>query len=206
MTKFPGVIHVVASEHFVADSQIDQQRYRTHAGQTADNSHQYFINSVFVHPFDDARNDVREDTSADKGQAQVETYIFPWDLSLTVGLGQGYCCWEDHLETHNSWCNDGFDSQIDQGEDDGGAVALGEEACVEPSEEGSEANDAIVLPGVERILIVVADGSVVFHSVVDVFFHCDQREGVDDGQDDHPNHVVFGAIGKFDQFSLGQEG
>ena len=148
MAKFPGVIHVVASEHFVADSQVDQQRYCAHTGQTADNPHQYFVDSVFVHPFDDARNNVREDASADKGQAQVETYVLPWDLSLAVGLGQGYCRWEDHLEAHDGWGHDGFNSKVDQGEDDGGAVTLGEETGVEPSEEGSEADDAIVLPGV----------------------------------------------------------
>ena len=148
---------------------------------------------------------MRENTSADEGQAQVETDVLAWDLPLAVGLGQGHCCREDHLETHNGWGHNGFDSQIDQGEDDGGAVSLREEPSVEPSEEGSEADDAIVLPGVKRVLIVIADGPVVFHSVVDIFFHGDEGEGVDNGQDNHPNHVFLWAVGELDQFSLGKK-
>ena len=75
MTKLSGVIHVVTSEHFVAYSHVDQQRYCAHAGQAAYYSHQYLVDFVFVHPFYDTRSDVRENTSADEGQAQVETDV-----------------------------------------------------------------------------------------------------------------------------------
>ena len=126
-------------------------------------------------------------------------------MSFAVGEDQRYGSWKNYLKANDSWNHNRFYLKENQAENNGGAVTVGEEPRVEPSEEGSNADNSKILPCVQRVGVVIADGPEVLHAVIEIFFDGKKSNYVKNGESSHSYAVVFGAIWKFNQFTLSQK-
>ena len=109
------------------------------------------------------------------------------------------------MEADDSRCYDRFNAEIDEREDDGGAVSFWEETCVESSKKSTNGDDTEVPPGLERVLIIVANGPELLHLLVNVLLDADHDEYVESSDSDKSSNVVDRTSGKFDQLALAKE-
>ncbi len=100
---------------------------------------------------------------------------------------------------------DGLDFEIDESEDNGGAVSQGEDSSVETTNKGSDRDEYKIFNFIQRVLILEANSFVEGHLFFSVEEECNEDANVEESEESNANSKVLGTLVEFNELSLGKE-